>query len=92
MNTLRPIVPSRGAEIICFAVGGFTALAFLAYLIFAHSRGLIELLDIFIYWLFVVVGASPTFILGLLFRRHRLRKLAAFDEYQRVLRLGSTTV
>ncbi|MFC0206186.1 hypothetical protein [Novosphingobium soli] len=85
MNFVRPLVPPCASELLCFAMGGFVAVGSLAYLIWADFRGLVETTEVPSVWLLFLLAESPLVLLGVLFRYHRIRKLAALREYERVL-------
>jgi hypothetical protein len=85
MNFVRPIVPPCAPELLCFAVGGFVAIGSLAYLVWADFRGLVETTELPFVWLQFLLAGSPLVLLGVLFRYHRIQKLAALREYERVL-------
>lgn len=85
----RPIIPSRGLEMICFVFSVFAFLGMSIYLISASGRGLGGWKDLALLELLTIVAVLPTVAIGMSLRWKRMQKLDELREYERVLALAS---
>lgn len=67
----------------------FADLAILVYLIWAETRALLGWRGVALLWALSLFASLPAVGIGLLLRRHRLRKAVALSEYERALALAS---
>jgi hypothetical protein len=85
----RPMIPSRGLEMICFIFSAFAFIGMSIFLVSAFARGLVSWRGIALLELLTMVAVLPTVAIGTLLRWKRMQKLDELREYERVLALAS---
>jgi hypothetical protein len=85
MRFSRPLVPSRGLELLAFGVAALLVPAYGALGAMFIWRGMLTGQDALLLLAALIVSAAPMLALGYVLRRRRLGKLAELREYERVL-------
>lgn len=85
LKVSRPLIPSRATYWIWFGLASIMVFGMLAYLLWAHARGLLSRSELLIVdSKFLIAGAAST-LLGVFFRYQWKKKCAALRAYEEML-------
>lgn len=85
LNVSRPLIPSRATYWIWFGLASIMVFGMLAYLLWAHIRGLLSWSELYVVESKFLIGGAASTILGVFFRRRWTKKCEALRAYEEML-------